>query len=272
MNKDKDIINMDNGVGTAAADCSNRDRLLAKVLDAACAKIKMWRVVICKDDGTLLEDRHEIISALEDAHYVNPVAKDYTNTMESVAVTARWQDDSIGFLPRSIICVEEPSIVGSQATICAMNFYIETNPDSEKYREQDVMMGLIQLRELEEKEIGRMSHGLTGKDAIIRMFTVDTSNGDANIMMQTVPIQVKDYLAKVFPYPQQREMESISVTWGMQDTWWLPIHIAIGRGEDDGLSFLVYQAEKENEVDDEDECENDYNDEDDCGDEEYDEE
>ena len=91
-------------------------------------------------------------------------------------------------------------------------------------------------------------------------------------MMQTVPIQVKDYLAKVFPYPQQREMESISVTWGMQDTWWLPIHIAIGRGEDDGLSFLVYQAEKENEVDDEDECENDYNDEDDCGDEEYDEE
>ena len=88
MNKDKDIINMDNGVGTAAADCSNRDRLLAKVLDAACAKIKMWRVVICKDDGTLLEDRHEIISALEYAHYVNPVAKDYTNTMESVAVTA----------------------------------------------------------------------------------------------------------------------------------------------------------------------------------------
>ena len=122
MNKDKDIINMDNGVGTAAADCSNRDRLLAKVLDAACAKIKMWRVVIRKDDGTLLEDRHEIISALEYAHYVNPVAKNYVDAMESVAVTSRWQDGFIGFLPRSVICAEEPSIVGPQATICTMNF------------------------------------------------------------------------------------------------------------------------------------------------------
>lgn len=64
------------------------------------------------------------------------------------------------------------------------------------------------------------------------------------------------------------------MTWGTQDTWWLPIHIAIGRGEDDGLSFLVYQAEKENEVDDEEDCENEdnYDGEDDCGSEDYDEE